>query len=478
MKIYNTLTRKKEEFTPFSKEKVNMYACGVTPYDDIHIGHARQAVVYDVIRTYLEYLGYEVKYVRNFTDIDDKIIKRAEEEGKESLSISEHYIKENSDDLRKLKVRDADYEPKVTECIEDIIKYIEVLIEKGFAYTAGGDVFFEVSKFKDYGKLSNRKIEDLINSEESPYKKSNNDFALWKAQKPGEPGWDSPWSKGRPGWHIECSVMADKCLGDEIDIHGGGMDLIFPHHENEIAQSEAYCGKVCIKYWMHNGLVMINGTKMSKSLGNFLTVKDALKRYFPEEIRYAILTHAYGSEIDFSDSLFTNARKRMHYFYTTLLRIKEFKPSIDSQATVSSPIILSFESKFREYMNDNFNTARVISEITEVFKELNKIMDSDDYSNEEKGVVLNYFLEVFGKIKGVLRLFEEEPDDYLEKLKEKIMIEKGVTKEDIVNKIKQREEAKKAKNYKRADEIKEELKEKGVLVQDLKDEVRWDFILN
>ncbi|MEA2088352.1 MAG: cysteine--tRNA ligase [Patescibacteria group bacterium] len=478
IKIYNSLTRKKEDFVPLLEGELKMYACGITPYDEIHIGHARQAVVYDVVRAYFEYLGYKITYVRNFTDVDDKIIKRANEEGRDSIEVSEHYIKENSEDLEKLKVKHATHEPKVTDCIADIIEYIQVLIDKGFAYVVKGEVFFDIDKFTEYGKLSNRKRDDLIDSEDSPNKKNNNDFALWKPHKPGEPYWDSPWSKGRPGWHIECSVMAHKYLGDEIDIHGGGLDLIFPHHENEIAQSEAYSGKAFAKYWVHNGLVMINGTKMSKSLGNFLTVKDALKKYFPEEIRYVILTNTYSSNIDFLDDLFLNARKRLYYFYTTLLRMEEFANGADAKVDSDRVpgVIIGLEGKFNELMDDNFNTPRVISEITEIFKELNKIIDSNKYSTEEKSGIFKSFFQIFNKISSVLRLFEDSPNEYLSKLKEKILTEKNITENFINSKLEERQSAKKIKDYEKADSIKEELKSKGISIQDSPDSVKWEII--
>lgn len=479
IKLYNSLTRKKEEFIPVHEGELRMYACGVTPYDDIHIGHAMQAVVYDVIRAYFQYRGYKVSYVRNFTDVDDKIIKRAKESKKKAIDISELFIQENYKDLDALKVQRADYEPKVTECIDDIVKYIQVLIDKGFAYEVEGEVFFDIDKFAQYGKLSNRKREDLINSEESTNKKNSNDFVLWKPCKPGEPYWDSPWSQGRPGWHIECSVMANKYLGDEIDIHGGGLDLIFPHHENEVAQSEAYSGKPFARYWIHNGLVMIKGTKMSKSLGNFLTVKEALKKYFPEEIRYAILTHNYSSNIDFSDDLFLNARKRLYYFYNTLALMGTFEScSKNASAQIKVPdIILGLEEKFQEFMDDNFNTPRVISEISDVFKELNKVIDSKEYSPEEKHAIFKVFHTKFDIISSVLRLFNEDPKDYLQKLKSRLLGEKEISEDYIEEQIRKRQEAKTNKDYKTADKIKESLISKGISVQDLPDSARWEIIL-
>lgn len=478
IKLYNTLTRNKEDFIPINEGKVKMYACGVTPYDEIHIGHARQAVVYDVIRSYFEYAGYEVSYVRNYTDVDDKIIDRANREGKKSTEVSGHFMKENSRDLDALKVHRASHEPTVTECMDDIIDFIQVLISKGFGYEVNGEVFFDIDKFSKYGCLSNRKRENLINSEESPNKKNNNDFVLWKPHKTGEPFWESPWSKGRPGWHIECSVMAKKYLGDSIDIHGGGLDLLFPHHENEIAQSEAYSGKQFSKYWVHNGLVMIDGTKMSKSLGNFLTVKDALKDYFPEEIRYTILTHQYSSAIDFSNQLFLNARKRLHYFYSTLLRMRDLMDGVevDSETSKAPEYITGLEAKFVEFMNDNFNAPRVISELADVFKELNKILVSSKYSLEEKTGIFNIFFKTFNDISSVLRLFEEKPRDYISKLKDKILNEREVTVEYIENRLKDRQSAKITKNYEKADSIKNELMQKGISIQDTSGLVGWDII--
>lgn len=478
IKLYSSLSRKKESFNPLKEKEIKIYACGVTPYDEIHIGHARQAVVYDVLRAYFEYRGYKVSYVRNFTDVDDKIIKRANDEKKESKEISEYFIKENSNDLKTLKVHKANYEPKVTECIQDIIDYIQVLIDKGFAYVVKGEVFFAIDKFSQYGKLSNRKQEELINSEESENKKNNNDFVLWKPWKEGEPYWESPWGRGRPGWHIECSVMAHKYLGDEIDIHGGGIDLLFPHHENEIAQSESYSGKQFARYWVHNGLVMVDGTKMSKSLGNFLSVKDALKKYFPEEIRYAILTHHYSSNIDFSGDLFLNARKRLYYYYSTLLKIEKLTKNINFNKSEEKipKIILNLEKQFIKFMDDNFNTPRVISEIADVFKELNKIVNSNKYSLEEKNDIFNYFLKKFKIISSIFRLFEEDPKNYISKLQNKILHEKEISEEFIEKKLDKYRLAKEEKNYDLVDKIRDELKSKGIAVQDLSGSVKWELI--
>lgn len=476
MVIYSSLTRKKEKFKPLLENQLKMYACGVTPYDNIHIGHARQAIVYDVIRTYYEYLGYKVNYIRNWTDVDDKIIAKAILEGRESNEISERYIQESYQDLEALKVKKANYEPRVTECIQDIIKYIQVLIEKGFAYVQNGEVLFSVEKFPKYGQLSNRKKDELINSEDSPNKQSQNDFVLWKPYKEGEPYWESPWSKGRPGWHIECSVMANKYLGDEIDIHGGGIDLIFPHHENEIAQSEAYTGNQFAKYWVHNGMVVLNGSKMSKSTGNFMTVKDALKDYYSEEIRYAVLTHQYGSDINFSKDLFLNARKRMVYFYTTILKMRELINSVDAEKVNQIPRIVNLEEKFKEYMNDNFNTPKVVAEITDIFRELNKIIHSDKQSPEEKKGIFNSFFLILKPIIDILRIFEEDPSEYLGKLKGKILQARNLTEDSINSKLEDYRLAKSIKDYRRTDDIKNELKFQGIAIQESNSGVTWEII--
>ncbi|HNW43729.1 MAG TPA: cysteine--tRNA ligase [Elusimicrobiales bacterium] len=477
VKLYSTLARTKLNFVPLKEGSVKIYACGITPYDEIHIGHARQAVVYDIIRNYFEYLKFEVTYVRNFTDVDDKIIRRANDEGRESSQISRHYIKENSEDLRRLKVRAATHEPKVTECMDAIIAMIGRLVDGGYAYVNNGEVFFAISKFKDYGKLSNRKKEELINAEDSPNKKDNADFCLWKPHKEGEPYWESPWGRGRPGWHIECSAMAHKFLGDTIDIHGGGIDLIFPHHENEIAQSEAHSGKAFAKYWLHNGLVMLNGSKMSKSTGNFMTIKDALKIYFPEELRYAILVQNYGSNIDFSRELFTNARKRLYYFYSTLAKINAFTgPRGPGAPDAAPPKVRDLEKNFSEFMDDNFNTPKVISELADVFKELNKLAGSKNHTAEEKAAVFGLFRRGFRNITQVLRLFEEDPEEYISALKARFLAEKNIDTALVAGRIEELRTAKAGKNYEKADSVKRELAGLGIKLLERSDSVDWEIL--
>ena len=465
------------KFEPLSAGKVKMYACGITPYDEIHIGHARQAVVYDVIRNYFEYSNFEVAYVRNFTDVDDKIIKRANEDGRPSSEISAHYIEENSRDLRRLKVREATHEPKVTECIEDIIGMISGLIEKGYAYVNNGEVFFDIAKYRGYGKLSNRSKDELINAEDTPNKRDSADFCLWKPYKEGEPFWESPWGRGRPGWHIECSAMAMKYLGETIDIHGGGLDLIFPHHENEVAQSEAYSGKSFAKYWVHNGLVMLNGSKMSKSTGNFMTIKDALKTYFPEELRYAILVQNYASNIDFSRDLFINARKRLYYFYSTLTRMNALLGEAGSVSPEKvPPKVRDIEKTFAECMDDNFNTPKAISELSDAFREINKVLASKNYPVPEKAAIFVPFLASLRRISGVLGLLEENPAGHVAALNDRVLAEKGVARSFIDGKVAELLSAKAQKDYQKADAIKRELNAAGVKLLEQNNEANWELL--
>ena len=371
IRIYNTMSRTLEDFVPLQDKKVGMYACGITVYDDAHIGHAMQAVVFDVIRNFLEYRGYEVCYVRNFTDVDDKIIARAGREGVEPLDLSARYISETRKDLEALHVRPATHEPKVSEFIDEIISFISELVEKDFAYESQGDVLFDVSSIKEYGKLSHRKLDDLLNRDSDAKKRNPQDFALWKSAKPGEPFWASPWGNGRPGWHIECSAMSRKLLGDSFDIHGGGIDLIFPHHENEIAQSESLTGKPMAKYWLHNGLIMVDKQKMSKSLGNFYTVKDALEKFSADEIRFLILSNHFTSNFDFSKEAFRVARKRVYYFYRTLQQVDSVLAENGIADSAGSGALLE---AFEQAMDENFNTSRVIAALSSAFSEINGLL--------------------------------------------------------------------------------------------------------
>ena len=480
MKIYNSLTRKKEEFKPLEDGKVKMYACGITVYDLSHIGHARQAIVYSMIAEYLRYRGYEVKYVRNYTDVDDKIIKRANDRGITALELSSEQIREAEIDMANLHIKDADVKPKASENIQNIINFVKSLIEKGYAYpTQKGDVYYIVRKFKDYGKLSGIKIDDLLNGVRKDVEEGKNDpldFALWKAAKPGEVSWDSPWGKGRPGWHIECSAMALNELGEQIDIHGGGKDLIFPHHEDEIAQSEAYLGKQFAKVWSHCGLIKINGEKMSKSLGNSLTIRDALAKYNYEVIKYVFLQKHYTADIDISDTDFRLAEKHLHYFYDTISRanefIKQFTDGTDNYlADYDSQEI---KNNFIEAMDDDFNTPIAISRLYDVFKYINFAMKNSNKGNRvQTANTLNSIINSIKEVYGVIGLFEQEADVFVNELKNKYVNELNITVDEINNKIEERKQAKINKDFELADRIREELQESGIVLNDSRNGTTW-----
>ncbi|MBN1413412.1 MAG: cysteine--tRNA ligase [Spirochaetales bacterium] len=477
LQIYNTLTKKKEEFTTLTPGKVKMYACGVTVYDESHIGHASQAIIFDVIRNYLEYSGYEVTYVRNFTDIDDKIIKKANETGKDALEISSHFIKRSQEDMALLKIRPATHEPRVSNHIPDIISFIEGLISKGHAYQAGGDVLFDISTFKEYGKLSKRKIDELIN-EDTGAKKNPGDFALWKGVKPGEPSWDSPWGKGRPGWHIECSVMAKKYLGETLDIHGGGMDLVFPHHENEIAQSEALHDKPFSRFWIHNGLIMVNRQKMSKSLGNFYTITRAAEKAPTDVIRFMILSCHYGSNIDFMESNLTTASKRVHYFYRTLSKISQLCSSVketDSEDLLKD-LNTSMEKEFRAAMDDDFSTAKVIAFLSETFSQINEFLDDKSIKPGRKIHSLNNFKTGLLKVTSVLNILNDEPEAFLKSFRTLYLKNNGIDEKEITDLINKRSDARKAKDFTLSDKIRDELADKNILVQDTPSGTEWDIL--
>ena len=480
MKIYNSLTRKKEEFKPLEDGKVKMYACGITVYDLSHIGHARQAIVYSMIAEYLRYRGYEVKYVRNYTDVDDKIIKRANDRGITALELSSEQIREAEIDMANLHIKDADVKPKASENIQNIINFVKSLIEKGYAYpTQKGDVYYIVRKFKDYGKLSGIKIDDLLNGVRKDVEEGKNDpldFALWKAAKPGEVSWNSPWGKGRPGWHIECSAMALNELGEQIDIHGGGKDLIFPHHEDEIAQSEAYLGKQFAKVWSHCGLIKINGEKMSKSLGNSLTIRDALAKYNYEVIKYVFLQKHYTADIDISDTDFRLAEKHLHYFYDTISRanefIKQFTDGTDNYlADYDSQEI---KNNFIEAMDDDFNTPIAISRLYDVFKYINFAMKNSNKGNRvQTANTLNSIINSIKEVYGVIGLFEQEADVFVNELKNKYVNELNITVDEINNKIEERKQAKINKDFELADRIREELQESGIVLNDSRNGTTW-----
>lgn len=483
MKIYNSMTRKKEELIPLEEGKIKMYACGITVYDLSHIGHARQAIVYSMISEYLRYRGYDVKYVRNYTDVDDKIINRANLLGKDALEFSREQILETEKDMRSLHVKDADINTKASDYIEKIISFIEVLIKKGFAYpTKSGNVYYIVRNFKEYGKLSNRKIDELLNGvrkDVEEEKKDPLDFALWKSAKPGEIYWESPWGKGRPGWHIECSVMALNELGDMIDIHGGGKDLIFPHHENEIAQSEAYTGKPFAKYWSHCGLIRINGEKMSKSLGNSLTIRDALKKYNYEVIKYMFLQKHYTTDIDVKDEDFDVAEKHLYYFYNTLNDANKFilkYYNSEVQNILDDDISSQIKEKFISAMDDDFNTTIALSELFNIFKYINLKIKNSNKSN--RGIVAKTLKNIVSntiELYNIVGLFTQEPIEFINMLKNKYINALDISGDEINKLIKKRIEAKNNKDYEKADKIRNELLEKGIILNDTKEGTIWDI---
>ncbi|MDN5332658.1 MAG: cysteinyl-tRNA synthetase [Tepidanaerobacteraceae bacterium] len=462
MKIYNTLTKRKEEFRPLNDNKVTIYACGPTVYDYFHVGNARVFITFDMVRNYLKYKGYDVKFVQNFTDIDDKMIKRANEEGITVKELGDRFIEEYFKDADALNIQRADVHPRATEHIQDIIEFIKVLIEKGYAYVVDGDVYFSAKSFPGYGKLSGQNLEELeagARVEPGEKKKDPMDFALWKARKPGEPAWPSPWGEGRPGWHIECSVMAVKHLGETIDIHGGGPDLIFPHHENEIAQSEAVTGKPFARFFMHVGYLNINNEKMSKSLGNFFTVREILKEYEAEVLRFLMLSSHYRSPINFSKELMEQSKNALERLYTALYAMEHLEKvaperplSIKEEEYLKKQ--LENKNKFIESMDDDFNTASAIAAIFDIVREFN--VNLNENSSKE---AVKRTKELVLELGGVLGLFSRFQPELLD--------------EEIERMIKERQEARKAKNYALADKIRDELKARGIIIEDTPTGTRW-----
>lgn len=479
MRVFNTLTGKKEEFIPLDDRKVRMYVCGVTVYDYCHVGHARSAVVFDVIRRYLRYRGYDVTFVRNFTDIDDKIIKKANEEGIPWHEVARKYTEEFYRDMDALGVERADIEPKATEYINEMIEVIKTLIEKGHAYVVNGDVYFSVSSFPEYGKLSKRDRSSMLAGarvEIDERKRDPMDFALWKASKPGEPSWPSPWGPGRPGWHIECSAMSMKNLGETFDIHGGGADLIFPHHENEIAQSEAYTGKPFARYWIHNGFITIDKEKMSKSLGNFFTIREVLNKYDPEVLRFFLLSTHYRSPVEFSEDSLREAVNSLERFYNTMDRVQEFfetsKAHGEDKGDYSEfeGALQRFKEGFQDAMDDDFNTALAIAHIFELVKELNRFIDKAPHGAKAVELVEKALKEL--KERGdVLNLFQKTPRQWYLAMARMRGIE--ITEEYINERIRLRAEARRAKDFKTADAIRKELEEKGIILEDKRDRTEW-----
>jgi cysteinyl-tRNA synthetase len=464
MRIYNTLTQQKEEFIPIEKNKVRMYVCGPTVYNYIHIGNARPAIFFDTVRRYFEYKGYEVNYVSNYTDVDDKIIKRALEEGISSTEVAERYIMEFKKDMDILNVLPATCHPKATEEIDDMIEMISILIEKGYAYEKNGTVYFRTRSFEEYGKLSKKNIDDLEAGARiavSDEKDDPMDFVLWKPKKEGEPYWTSPWGDGRPGWHIECSVMSSKYLGDQIDIHGGGEDLIFPHHENEIAQSEAATGKPFAKYWMHNAFINIDNKKMSKSEGNFFTVRDITKEYSGQIIRFFMLNAHYRSPLNFSRDLIEAAKNSLTRIITSVEQLEFLLKSdaltseeiSDSESSILQEADL-LQRKFEDAMEDDFNTADAIAAIFELVKLANINCNSD---NSIKFITsMRDRIVALCGILGIEALKEEE-----------------ILPEEIERLIEERQTARKNKDYAKADKIRDTLLERGIILEDTREGVKW-----
>ncbi|MFC4559691.1 cysteine--tRNA ligase [Virgibacillus kekensis] len=459
--IYNTLTRDKEEFKPLEEGKVSMYVCGPTVYNYIHIGNARPAIVFDSVRRYLEYRGYQVDYVLNFTDVDDKIIKTANESGEEVQVIANRFINAYLEDVETLGVKKATYNPRVTETMDEIISFIDGLIEKGFAYEVEGDVYFKPRAFEGYGKLSHQSIDELRSGariQVGEKKEDPLDFALWKKAKENEIAWDSPWGRGRPGWHIECSAMAKKYLGETIDIHAGGQDLTFPHHENEIAQSEAMNGKSFAAYWMHNGYINIDNEKMSKSLGNFVLTRDILKKQDPEVVRFFMLSVHYRNPINFTEELLEgagNSLDRIRNAYLNLEHRKQSSTNMDKNTDEWLEKISQFKQRFEEAMDDDFNTANAISVLFDTTKEANLYLQEKHTSPQ------------------VIETFQETLETLLEVLGIQVEQEAELLDEEVEALLKEREEARKNRDFSRADEIRDTLKDKGIILEDTPQGTRW-----
>ncbi|MFW2374767.1 MAG: cysteine--tRNA ligase [Gammaproteobacteria bacterium] len=457
LKIYNSYSKQKEEFKPIEAGKVRMYVCGMTVYDLCHLGHARVLVVFDMVSRYFKYKGFDVTYVRNITDIDDKIINRANENGEDFNHLTGRFIQAMHEDAQALGVLPPDEEPRATSSMDEILAMIDKLEQNGYAYRAdNGDVYYDVSKFSDYGKLSGKKTDELRSGERvavDKYKDDPLDFVLWKAAKPGEPFWDSPWGQGRPGWHIECSAMSTCCLGNHFDIHGGGQDLQFPHHENEIAQAEAATGEKFVNLWMHNGFVRIDDEKMSKSLGNFFTVREILQQYRAEDIRYFILASHYRSPLNYSDQMLDSAGAALTRLYTALRDV-----GITQPGTVGEEYI----QRFNLAMDEDFNTPEAIAVLFDLANQINKIKNSDT----EKASALAATLKQLG---GVIGLLQDEPKHYLQTGSSG----QGLSNQFIEDLIQQRQQAKADKNWTEADRIRDELKAQAVILEDKGAETLW-----
>lgn len=489
LQVYNTLTKEKEPFIPLEPGKVKLYVCGITAYDYCHIGHARSVIVFDVIYRYLLHRGYEVSYVRNFTDIDDKIIRRANEEGTDYRTIADRYIAAFYEDMDVLGALRPTLEPLATDNIPQMIEIIKMLEQKGIAYQAGTDVYFAVERFPGYGKLAGRSLEDMMAGarvEVDLHKRNPMDFVLWKGSKPGEPTWDSPWGPGRPGWHIECSAMGNRFLGHTFDIHGGGKDLIFPHHENEIAQSEAAFDAPFVRYWLHNGFVNINNEKMSKSLGNFFTIRDILKRIHPEALRLFVISKHYRSPVDFSDETVAEAERGLERFYSTLADAKERTPesvdvktpdkALQSQDSELFEKVTQFPEAFQEAMDNDFNTAQAIGYLFDLQRALQRFLDRFGRKKlKGPAAALAWksasVLQKHAQILGLLS--RTDPQVFFEEQRKLKLKETGLEEEEVERLIEERRKARENKDFAESDRIRDELAQKGIQLEDTPQGTRW-----
>jgi len=480
LKLYNSASGNKEIFRPIKNGEVGIYVCGVTVYDLCHIGHARSAIVFDVLVRYLRARGFKVTYVRNFTDVDDKIIERSKKTGEDTITLAERYIRTFYEDMLALGVLDADIEPRATEHIHDIIDMIRLLIEKRFAYVVDNTVYFSVERFDSYGQLSGQRLEDMLAGARiavDEKKKHPMDFVLWKEAKPGEPKWESPWGEGRPGWHIECSAMSCRYLGENFDIHGGGRDLIFPHHENERAQAMAANGVNFANYWVHNGFLTVESEKMSKSLGNFITIRDALELYHPQELRLFLLSKHYRSPLDFSRSALLELRSGLIRIYRTLQRLEQIIGPYESNSKGAITPFLSqlhgdgFKDRFVRVMDDDLNTAAGLGLIFDKVRDINRVIDSSVQNKDIRSQLIrgrSDFLDC-GKVLGLL---EEEPSKFFQEM---VKTPSELDTEKIETLIRERDEARKAKDWARADAIRDELSRNGLILEDGAKGTSWRF---
>jgi cysteinyl-tRNA synthetase len=477
IRLFNTMTMQKEPLEPAVPGKLGVYVCGPTVYSYIHIGNARTFTSFDVVVRYLRYRGFDVKYVRNYTDVDDKIIKAAHETGEQPVELAARFVKVFQEDARALHLLEPDVSPKVSDHLAEIIGIIEKLVAKGVAYESQGDVYFSVRQYPEYAKLSKRNLDDLYAGERvqpGEQKHEPLDFALWKAAKPGEPAWDSPWGKGRPGWHIECSAMSARYLGETFDIHGGALDLIFPHHENEIAQSEAASGKTFARYWMHCGFLDLEGAKMSKSLGNVVRLRDALEKVDPEALRFFFLSTHYRHPLAFSDKGLADAEQRMEYFYETLRKVDE---RVGGKDFGKGPLYgepAKFLTEFESQMDDDFNSAGALGALSGLFAHMNELTDKPPVKDKAQvGRTLQALRDLVRKVSGVLGVFEDEPAHWLLRRRDRAVKERGIDVAKVEQLLQARADARKAKDFAEADRLREELKALGVESMDTAGGTVW-----